>query len=102
MTTLLALYGGLFLWSFAAATILPLDASFALAGIVIVERRIALPVLIATIGNVLGAATTYWLGRRIPLADPPSCRHGRALIALRRYGAPLLLLAWAPLQKLGA
>jgi membrane protein YqaA with SNARE-associated domain len=52
---------GLFFWSFLAATILPLGSEPALAAIVNRRDALALPVTIATLGNYLGACTTYVL-----------------------------------------
>ena len=55
------------------------------------------PVVIATVGNTLGACTTYWLARAAVTVVPPRgerTRHASALLA--NYGAPSLLLSWAP------
>lgn len=91
-------YIGLFAWSFAAATLVPLDASFALAGLVYARRTVLLPVIIATTGNVLGACTTYWLARRAAqLRTQPGRWEQQGLRWMQRYGAPLLLAAWVPL-----
>jgi membrane protein YqaA with SNARE-associated domain len=95
----LAAYAGLFLWSFLAATVLPLGSEAALAALVRSERGVALPVLVATAGNYLGACTTYWLGRRAAHAlagGEKAGGEGRAAGLLRRYGRPALLLSWVP------
>jgi membrane protein YqaA with SNARE-associated domain len=87
----------LFAWTFAAATILPLSSEVALALEVMRRDDWLLPVLIATIGNVLGAATTYALARfAVTRAPAPSPRVARASALLARYGAPALLLSWVP------
>ena len=88
--------------SFAAATVLPLGSEAALAALVIAERTLAAPILVATLGNVLGSATTFWLGRRAGAfaeSHRPklAARTERAAAALRRWGPPALLLAWVPL-----
>ncbi|MDQ3652522.1 MAG: sigma 54-interacting transcriptional regulator, partial [Acidobacteriota bacterium] len=54
----------LFGWSFLAATLLPLSSEAPLALLVRSHNQIVLPVLVATLGNYLGACTAYWLGRR--------------------------------------
>jgi membrane protein YqaA with SNARE-associated domain len=58
-------------------------------------------VLVATAGNVLGACTTYWLGRRaartIGRRRETTKREERAAGLLRRYGGPALLLSWVPI-----
>jgi membrane protein YqaA with SNARE-associated domain len=93
-------YGGLFFWSFLAATILPLSSEIPLAAMVHVHHSILLPVLIATAGNYLGACTTYWIGRRAAHAvskeSEPTAKQERAASLLRRFGQPALLLSWVP------
>ncbi len=89
---------GLFLWSFAAATILPLSSEVALALLVKTSGRWVVPVAVATAGNVLGALTTYWLARAAVTAVPPeSARVRRASALLATYGPPAMLLSWVPL-----
>lgn len=56
--------GGLLLWSFLAATVLPLSSEIPLAGYVRSYNQIVLPVIVATVGNYFGACTTYWLARK--------------------------------------
>ena len=93
-------YGGLFVWSFLAATVLPLSSEAPLAVMVRSEGRIVLPVLVATAGNYLGACTTYWLGARAASAldkgEEKTWRGKRAAGLLRRFGQPALLLSWVP------
>ena len=90
----------LFFWSFLAATIVPLGSEPALA--LIVKRRdaIALPVAIATLGNYLGACTTYVLARTASKgikSERAVRRMERAAALIRKYGTPALLLSWIPL-----
>jgi len=88
----------LFLWSFAAATILPLSSEVPLALLVSMSGRWVVPVTVATTGNVLGALTTYWLARAAVTAMPPeSVRLRRASALLAAYGPPAMLLSWVPL-----
>ena len=62
--------------------------------------EIVAPLLVATAGNVLGACTTYWLGRetsRIFGRRRERAEKGtRAARLLRCYGAPALVLAPVP------
>jgi len=99
MPTLLA-YAGLFGWSFLAATLLPLSSEAPLALLVRSHNQIVLPVLVATLGNYLGACTTYWLGRRAAQAlgksEAKQGEDSRAARLLKRYGQPALLLSWVP------
>lgn len=89
----------LFLWSFAAATVLPLSSELPLMILIRQSRSWWLPVTVATVGNYLGSCTTYWLARtvaaRVDLDERPRTRHAAAL--LRRFGRPALLLSWVPL-----
>lgn len=90
----------LFFWSFLAATILPLGSEPALVAIVNRRDVVALPVTIATIGNYLGACTTYALAMTASKAvksERAVRRMARATSLIRRYGAPALLLSWVPL-----
>jgi membrane protein YqaA with SNARE-associated domain len=97
----LLVYSALFGWSFAAATLLPLGSEPALFAAVLSGRSFWTTTTVATIGNVLGASTTYWLAKRSVAALE---RRGAATIVesrpgqvLRRYGAPALLLSWVPI-----
>jgi len=102
MLNLLTIYAGLFLWSFLAATLLPLGSEVALVAVVRTEEQWLAPVLVATVGNYLGACTTYWIGRRAAQAlgegqQDDEKNQTRAVRLLRRYGQPTLLLSWVPL-----
>jgi membrane protein YqaA with SNARE-associated domain len=56
------------------------------------------PVFVATLGNLLGACTTYWLGRGAGTVGlPASARVQRAAAFVARYGPPAMLLSWVPL-----
>ena len=93
-------YATLFVWSFLAATVLPLGSEPALVATVRSSRLLLLPVLIATLGNYLGACTTYLIGRGIWKAverRARSPREERAAAIIDRYGQPALLLSWVPL-----
>ena len=84
---------GLFAASFVAATIVPLSSEMVLFGFLKLHPQALAPAItLATIGNTLGGMTTYVLGR---IAREPK---GFARLAqVRRFGAPLLALAWLPL-----
>ena len=58
-------YLTLFAWSFAAATVLPLGSEPAV--VYMVGRDFPLPtvIVVATLGNYLGACTTYAIGRGV-------------------------------------
>ena len=90
----------LFFWSFLAATVLPLGSEPALAAIVHRREAWVLPVTIATLGNYLGACTTYVLAMTVSKAvksERSLRRMERASNLVRKYGPPALLLSWVPL-----
>ena len=83
----------LFASSFLAATLLPGGSEAVLYGVVRLHPEKLWPALaVATLGNTLGGMTSYLLGRIIPQARPL-----RGLDAVRKYGSPVLLLAWVPI-----
>jgi membrane protein YqaA with SNARE-associated domain len=101
LTEDLLVYVSLFGWSFLAATIVPLGSEPALFAAVVAGYPLWPAVAVATLGNVLGACTTYWLAQRTAGALE---RRGAAPITasragqlLRRFGQPALLLSWVPL-----
>lgn len=93
-------YLTLFGWSFLAASVLPLGSEPAVILLVRQGYSTDLVVVVATAGNYLGACTTYWIGRAAAraLRDKASNeKNPRATRLLTKYGAPALLLSWAPL-----
>lgn len=92
---------GLFMWSFLAATVLPLSSEIPLAVYVQNYGQIAVPVIVATFGNYLGACTTYWLARKSAGAFGKTRElqesETKAARLLRRFGQPSLLLSWVPI-----
>ena len=54
----------LFMWSFLAATVLPLSSEIPLVAYVKGYEQVFVPVIIATLGNYLGSCTTYLLAVR--------------------------------------
>jgi len=100
--SLLASYAALFALSFVAATAVPMSSEPPLILLVRPGEGIALPVLAATAGNVLGASTTYLPGRGASRAYEKTARKKplrggeRARRLLTRYGQPALALSWVP------
>jgi len=84
---------GLLLVSFLSATLLPGGSELALLALVMRHpEQTTAAFALATLGNTLGGMTTYWMARALP---EPKDRQRLALA--QRWGAPVLLLAWAPL-----
>lgn len=93
---------GLFISSFLAATLLPGGSEVVFVALLLAHpEQTGVALALATLGNTLGGMTTYGMARLIPAkvgADdtartPPGARY---IEPLRRHGAPVLLLAWAP------
>ena len=84
---------GLFLASFLAATLLPGGSEVVLVAVVQQHPdQVTAALVLATLGNTLGDMTTYYMGRLLPQHLAPQ----KSAMA-RRHGAPILLLAWAPI-----
>lgn len=58
-------------------------------------------VIVATVGNYLGACTTYFLGRQAARAmvrrTGVSAREHRAAEYVQQYGQPIMVFSWVPL-----
>ena len=104
MEATFAALAGLFAAAFAAATVFPFQSEILFVGLQIKEvAAIWLLVLVASIGNILGAVVNYVLGlfaerfrdrKWFPASDK---QLDRAQGWWRRYGVWTLLLSWAPL-----
>ena len=105
MPELLSAYGllSLFLLSFCAATLLPLGSEWLLVALLLEGSPPINTVLVATLGNSLGAATSYLVGRWVSdwliesLLRIDPARQQRAEAWFDRYGSWALLLSWLPL-----
>lgn len=83
---------GLFAASFFSATLLPGHSEAALVAYLRFHpEAVAAALLFATLGNTLGGMTSYAIGRVLP-----SRVEAGALEKVRRFGSPILLLAWVP------
>jgi membrane protein YqaA with SNARE-associated domain len=104
MHDILATYGypALFLLSFCAATLLPLGSEWLLVTMLVQRHDPLLTVSIATVGNYLGACTSYAIGiyggtflitRVLRIS---STEKERAERLFNRYGSWSLLFSWLP------
>ena len=90
-----------FVVAFVSATLLPLGSEPAVFGLVKLNPELFWPaVLVATAGNTLGGALTWWMGygaerayEKVKHEKPPD---PRALRWLERFGAKACLLSWLP------
>lgn len=91
----------IFIIAFVSATLLPLGSEPAVFGLVKLNPDLFWPaILVATAGNTLGGALTWWMGYGAEKAYE-RVRHrsgveNRALQWLQRFGAKACLLSWLP------
>ena len=90
-----------FVIAFISATLLPLGSEPVVFGLVQLNPDLFWPVvLVATAGNTLGGAVTWWMGygaHRVADKYGSSAHHTRALAWLERLGPKACLLGWLPL-----
>lgn len=92
---------GLFLSAFISSTIAP-GGSEAVLAYMVSERQFNVEglVLIATIGNTLGALTTWFLGglaaRKFPAEQLLSEKRQRSLDMVKKWGVWSLFFSWLP------
>ena len=98
-----AALGGLFLAAFGAATILPFQSEIVFVGLQLAESvGVVALVVVASIGNTLGAVVNYVMGRGAERLKgsrwfPTGERQlARAQGWYARWGVWTLLLSWAP------
>ena len=89
-----------FVVALISATLLPLGSEPAVFGLVKLNPEMFWPaLLVATAGNTLGGAITWWMGygaeRAYERVTHKTLEH-RALGWLQRFGAKACLLSWLP------
>ncbi|MFZ2406807.1 MAG: YqaA family protein [Methylobacter sp.] len=94
--------GGLFISAFISSTIAPGGSEAVLAYLAATgQYQVTLLVIVATIGNTLGAMTTWGLGvlaaKKFPVASLLSENKQKALDVVRKKGIWTLLFTWLPL-----
>ena len=92
----------LFFSAFISTTIAPGGSEAVLAYLVSTGHTPLLLLLaVASVGNTLGAITTWWLGilaaQKIPLSTSLSTRHQKAFTIIRQRGLWILLFSWLPI-----
>ncbi len=92
---------GLFISAFISSTLLP-GGSEALVLALAFDGQHSpwLIWLVATVGNTLGGMSSWGIGRLLAWRFPGrtlSADRQQALVRVRRWGAPVLLLSWLPL-----
>jgi len=93
---------GLFLSAFVSSTLAPGGSEIVLALLVKSQQFSLLDlVAVATVGNSLGALTTFWLGvwmsRKYPSENLLNSTRQKSLTTIKRWGIFSLLLSWLPI-----
>jgi membrane protein YqaA with SNARE-associated domain len=90
-----------FIVSFISATLLPLGSEPVVFGLVKLNPALFWPaVLVATAGNTLGGAVSWWMGygaHKVADTYKHSSHHTRVSGWLEKLGPKACLLAWLPL-----
>jgi membrane protein YqaA with SNARE-associated domain len=95
-------YPALFLLSFLAATLIPLGSEWLLIAMVLQHHNPTATVAVATVGNYLGAVTSYLIGchgshfltARLLRMDKTTTDRAERLFG--KYGSWSLLFTWLP------
>lgn len=93
---------GMFTSAFISSTLAPGGSEAVLAYLISnAQFSTMLLLLIATVGNTLGAMTTWWLGvlaaKKLPVATQLSDKKQKALVLVSKKGLWVLLFSWLPL-----
>ena len=91
-----------FVVAFVSATLLPVGSEPAVFGLIKLNPEMFWPaILVATAGNTIGGAVTWWMGYGAERAYERMCHrkppNARALRWLERFGAKACLLSWLPI-----
>ena len=91
----------LFFSAFISSTLFPGGSEAVLAYLVSESNHsLLLLVIIATVGNTLGAMTSWGIGWLIAIRYPAKGlskdSQQKAVLRLQKYGSPVLLLSWLP------
>ncbi|MBW6519570.1 MAG: DedA family protein [Desulfoarculaceae bacterium] len=94
----------LFIVSFLAATILPLGSEWLLVSLILLRAyQLEDVIIVATLGNFLGACTTYGIGfwgssfLATNILRIDEVRFHKTTLLYQKYGSWSLLLSWVPI-----
>ena len=92
----------LFFSAFISSTLFPGGSEAALLYLASEEKHpLLLLLIVATLGNTLGAMTSWGIGRLIAIRYPAEklskASQQKAVARIQKYGSPILLLSWLPI-----
>jgi membrane protein YqaA with SNARE-associated domain len=100
-TTMLWTYTMLFIWSFLSASLMPISSDPYFMGMV-VQKDVMWCLWVATIGNILGGMTSYYIGKKAGVlleknaSEQAAKRYKSARKLIHRYGSLAMSLSWVP------
>ncbi|MFK8044373.1 MAG: YqaA family protein [Crocinitomicaceae bacterium] len=96
-------YIGLFIGTFVSATLFPTPSEVFVIGAYELEYNVVLVLIVASIGNLLGGLTNYYLGYKATNSDGLKKRFklnqtkiDKWEVKLKKYGYWLGLISWLP------
>jgi membrane protein YqaA with SNARE-associated domain len=97
-------YAGLFFSALIAATLLPMQSEAVLVGLIVASKQSpVLLIVVASLGNILGAVINWLMGRGIERFKDRTWFPAKGAVLERaqnwysRYGKWSLLLSWLPI-----
>ena len=90
---------GLFLSAFISSTVAPGGSEAVLAYLVVDGHyNVWVLVAVASLGNTLGALTTWWLGASVkfPVSKVLATRQQQSIGTVKKWGVWALLFSWLP------
>lgn len=93
----------LFVWCFTASSIIPISSEPYFTTLIVTEKSWILAFIIASVGNIAGSITTFFLGKKVgeigiqKLSSTHTQRVQYAQKKLHKHGAISLFFAWVPI-----
>jgi membrane protein YqaA with SNARE-associated domain len=94
-------YTMLFIWCFLSASLMPISSDPYFMGM-IAHKDVMTCLLVATVGNILGGVTSYFIGKKggamleKNVSESTAARYQSARKLIHRYGSLAMFLSWVP------
>ena len=89
-------------WCFLSASILPISSEPAFIALVIAEKKWVLPVIVATLGNIAGGFTTFYLAQKggeivfEKLSEKNKKKYLTVKKMILKWGPFIMVTSWVP------